>query len=83
MFFVYLLQSEKDGSFYIGRTQNLDKRLNEHNAGKVYYTSRKLPWQRIYQEGYLHEELSKEREKQLKKFGSAYVGLMKRLKLKF
>ena len=35
MFFVYILQSEKDGGFYIGYTSDLDKRLQQHNAGKT------------------------------------------------
>ncbi|MCA6379238.1 MAG: GIY-YIG nuclease family protein, partial [Cytophagales bacterium] len=26
-FYVYILQSEKDGSFYFGQTNNLDDRL--------------------------------------------------------
>lgn len=32
---VYVLQSEIDGDFYIGCTQNMKKRLALHNAKKV------------------------------------------------
>ena len=41
---VYILQSEKDGDFYKGITENLLKRLEEHNAGLSNFTSTKMPW---------------------------------------
>jgi predicted GIY-YIG superfamily endonuclease len=31
MFYVYILQSESTGRFYIGHTNNLDRQLAEHN----------------------------------------------------
>jgi putative endonuclease len=43
-FYVYILQSEKDGSFYFGQTNNLDDRLKRHNSGSEKYTSKKTPW---------------------------------------
>jgi len=43
-FVVYILQSEKDGSFYIGQTGDLPNRLKRHNQGLEKYTSRKVPW---------------------------------------
>lgn len=36
----------------------------------------------IYHECYSVEDFSKEQERQLKRFGSAYMGLLKRLNLK-
>ena len=41
---VYILQSEKDGRFYIGQTQNLTLRVDAHNSGKSKYTKSKGPW---------------------------------------
>ena len=82
MHFVYLLQSEINGSFYIGQTNDVVRRLAEHNRGEVYFTKRHRPHKLIYYETYLSEVLAKEREKQLKRFGSAYVALLKRLKIK-
>jgi len=43
LYYVYLLQSEIDQSWYIGYTNSLDKRITEHNEGKSYYTKRKIP----------------------------------------
>jgi len=34
MFYVYILKSEKDGKLYIGYTNDLKRRLEEHNSGK-------------------------------------------------
>lgn len=45
MYYVYLLKSMPDHSrHYIGYTENLSQRLNEHNAGKLPTTSRNKPW---------------------------------------
>ena len=32
---LYILQSEKNGSYYIGSTNNMERRLTEHNSGKT------------------------------------------------
>jgi len=37
-FIVYILESLKDGKHYIGQTSNLDRRLEEHNQGRVRWT---------------------------------------------
>ncbi|MBL7847968.1 MAG: GIY-YIG nuclease family protein [Cyclobacteriaceae bacterium] len=44
MFFVYILVSGADGSFYIGQTNNLTERLRRHNAGLEKYSRSKVPW---------------------------------------
>jgi len=43
-FYFYILISEKDQSFYIGQTQNLNARINRHNKGYNSATKSKLPW---------------------------------------
>ncbi|MBI2281718.1 MAG: GIY-YIG nuclease family protein [Bacteroidetes bacterium] len=47
-FYVYILQSTIDGRFYIGQTDNVSKRLSEHNSGKSKYTSKYLPWNIVW-----------------------------------
>ena len=47
---VYILESLIDGSFYIGYTQDIFLRLEQHNAGETKYTSRKKPWKIVYTE---------------------------------
>ena len=43
-YYVYILQSTQSGQFYIGQTQDLAKRFEEHNSGKSNYTSKHGPW---------------------------------------
>ena len=44
MYYVYLLQSDKNGKFYIGQTQDLQQRLQYHNSGRSTYTRHRGPW---------------------------------------
>lgn len=49
-FYVYVLHSVKDGDRYIGYTSNLKKRIEEHQQGKSFATSYRLPFKLIYYE---------------------------------
>ena len=60
-------------------TGDIERRLDEHLRGKVYTTMRLGNPHLVYYEAYLDHESASERERQLKRFGSAYVALMKRL----
>jgi putative endonuclease len=45
MHYVYILQSEvNDKRFYTGLTDDLRKRLQSHNAGRVLHTNKWKPW---------------------------------------
>lgn len=44
MYFTYILKSLKDKSHYYGSNLNLEKRLAEHNSGKVKYTKGHMPY---------------------------------------
>jgi putative endonuclease len=43
MFYVYILKSLPDGNLYIGRTNDLERRLLEHNNGRVSSTKSRKP----------------------------------------
>ncbi len=47
-FFVYILQSQVNDSFYKGSTNDLVRRFAEHNDGKEMSTSRFLPWTLVW-----------------------------------
>ena len=47
---VYVLRSQKDGNLYTGHTQNLKKRLEEHNSGKVKSTALRRPFVILHSE---------------------------------
>lgn len=52
-YFVYVLLSQKDKQFYIGFTNNVQRRLIEHNAGRNVSTAKRRPLQLIYYEAHL------------------------------
>ena len=66
MFYVYMLQSIKNKSFYIGYTYDLYKRLKEHNQNESGYTKKYGPWELIYCEGYKSKKDARSREQSLK-----------------
>ena len=66
MFYNYVLKSENGGDLYTGRTNDLKRRLEEHNKGLSPSTKRYRPWELIYYEACLDEDDSKRREGYLK-----------------
>ncbi len=65
MYYVYVLQSEKDGRFYLGYSSDLKARLRSHNAG--YNKSTKYSkWRLVYYEAYQSESYARGREASLK-----------------
>ena len=67
MFYVYLIQSEVDASFYIGYTSNLELRIKQHKNGESTYSRRKKPWKLVYSEELENKTSALKREKFLKK----------------
>ena len=65
-FYTYVLQSKKDGQNYIGYTNNLRRRLEEHAGGKNFSTKPRRPLHLVYFEACLNEDDAKQREKYLK-----------------
>jgi putative endonuclease len=70
MFSVYVLQSLRNGRFYIGSTNNIERRLQEHNQGKSKYTKLTAPFSLIYQEQYFTASEARKREYYLKRLKS-------------
>lgn len=74
MFYVYVLQSKKDGKLYTGFTDNLHKRLLKHNAGKVFSTKSRRPLRCIYAEICANKDDARQRERYLKTgIGKRYI----------
>lgn len=79
MFFVYILKSSKDREWYIGSTNDLERRIEEHNSGKVPSTKSRIPLKIIYYEAYLSGKDARHREHNLKLRSRALAQLKKRL----
>lgn len=65
-YYVYILQSTKDQSLYIGYTADLKLRLQKHNRGLNFSTKTKRPWQLLHYEAYRNKDDAMRREKYLK-----------------
>ncbi len=65
-YYVYILQSKKNGSFYIGYTVDLRKRLREHNSGKSSATKPFRPYKLVFYEAFINKRDAKCREIYLK-----------------
>jgi putative endonuclease len=61
-FYVYVLQSLKDGKTYVGETNNLERRLAEHNAGRVPSTKFRRPLKVLFTEQFKTSKQAKDRE---------------------
>lgn len=66
MYFVYILKSCEYQKSYIGITDDLERRLSQHNSRYYTYTKRYLPWEIIYIENFSTRLKAREREKYFK-----------------
>jgi len=80
MFFVYLLQSKKDKSLYIGYTSDLLARFKKHNLGLVRSTKARIPFRLAYYESYSSRQDATHREHNLKLRAKALRQLKDRIK---
>ena len=62
-YYIYLLESESDGIWYVGLSCNPDERLKQHNRGKSKFTKGHIPWKLLYKEkiGNLKDARQKEK----------------------
>ena len=80
MHYVYLLQSLRNKSLYIGCTSDLRKRFVEHNKGDSYHTKKYIPWKLVYYEAYISKHDAYNREKSLKLHAQGLRRLKERLR---
>ena len=66
-FHVYIIQSEYDGSYYVGSTNNLEDRIERHNQGRSTYTKGKTPWKLVYTDQFADRSSATKRESQIKR----------------
>jgi len=67
MYYVYILQSIKTKKLYIGHTDDLAQRLEEHNTGRGgRYTRQNGPWMLVYSSSHPDRASAVKRERFLK-----------------
>ena len=68
MYYTYVLHSKKDKKFYVGFTEDLKLRFEQHNKGQVESTMKRRPLELIYYEACLDKQDAIRREKYLKSY---------------
>lgn len=66
MFYIYCIESIIDKELYFGITQDLNRRIKEHNQKLNFSTKRYAPWKIIYYEACLNKKDATRRELYLK-----------------
>ncbi len=69
-FNMYILRSASTGKFYVGRTENLTKRLFEHNRNRTHSIRNRGPWKLVYSEEFPTRSEAGRRERQVKRMKS-------------
>ena len=67
-YYIYVLKSIQDNNFYVGYTENLKSRFEQHSKGQVLSTKDRRPLKLIYSEACLDKEDAMHREKYLKTY---------------
>jgi putative endonuclease len=65
-YFVYIIQSLVDGTFYTGYTKDINIRVTQHNNAKTGYSAKKSPWILVYQEKFEIKTSAIKRERFIK-----------------
>lgn len=71
-FYVYIIKSVVDGTYYKGSTGDPLARLQQHNDGLSHYTRSKGPWKLVYVEELPTKTEMLIREKKLKRGNAVY-----------
>ncbi len=80
MYYVYVLYSKKVNKFYKGYSNDLKKRIFEHNNDKVRSTKFGKPWELIYYEAFI-DKTDARREELFLKTGKGREKLKLKLKI--
>lgn len=78
MYYFYVIQDELL-NLYFGSTDNLKRRLKEHQTGLSVYTKRSKSWHLVYYEAFYSESDAREREQKVKNNTGTKKHLLKRI----
>ena len=75
---VYILESRKTGKYYVGQTNDLQFRIDQHNSGKNKSTKHGVPWVLVHHEKFNTRSEAFAREQQIKRYkgGEAFKKLL-------
>jgi len=70
LYYTYILRSQHFQRYYVGSTQAVEKRLQEHNSGKSNSTRAGVPWELIYTKGFETRSEAMMHERKIKARGA-------------
>ena len=71
--FVYILQSQKNYSYYVGSTTDIERRLFEHSIGQTKSTKNLAPWKLVFFKSYPDIKTARQVEYKVKKLKSKKI----------
>jgi putative endonuclease len=76
-FHVYILKSETTGRYYVGHSENLVKRIFEHNNNRTFSIKNRGPWKLFHAEDFATRSEAARREREIKSMKSrAFIEAM-------
>jgi len=69
--FLYILQSDKTGKYYVGIAADIDDRVLRHNQNRTHATKGRGPWLLVYFEEHSSRTNAEAREREIKSWKSA------------
>lgn len=78
MWNVYIIKSVRSNKYYIGCTNNIERRLFEHNKGYNLATQKDRPWNLVHCEKFNNQQEAYSRERKIKSYkgGNAFKELL-------
>jgi putative endonuclease len=79
--YVYMIKSILNGRYYVGISEDITRRLKEHNSGKVKTTSKNKPYVFVFKKEYIDYKTARKHEIWLKKKSIIYKNKIERSSL--
>ncbi len=67
MYYTYILFSQKLNRYYTGSTEDVERRLQQHNWSRTPSTKAGIPWELVYKEKYETKSEAVKREYEIKR----------------
>ncbi len=71
--YLYIIQSQSTNRYYIGVSENVENRLNQHNSGNTRSTRNKGPWKLNFAQKFANKKEAMAEERKLKKWKSRTI----------
>jgi len=71
MYLTYILYSSKINKFYVGQTEDIKRRLEEHNRGKTRFAATGVQWIIIFSKEFSSRSEAMKLEKKIKSRGAS------------